>query len=290
MKIRNIAIAGALAMSLTACNLASSEVNEIGLIYSDGITEEKEFVGILDEGSTNTSIGLGDKVYYYPTDQRTWVSGQDAPNVSVVSKDEVRLNVPYEIYFTLNTETETLVEFHEDIGVKVKAYTDAGWVEMLNTYFGRQVDRAMDEVANNYDWRALRSDNEVREAFQRDVVQVLRRNMNNVIGGDYFCGPDYSTGGVCGDFTFTVGKPEPLDDALVRAIEAEQTNQANVDAQRAENLRIEAELEARRSEVELYGPEVYAYLQCIEAGLAPCIPIGANVPVEMQRVPLTPNG
>lgn len=290
-----IVIAMVLTFALTGCGYDDTEINEIGLIYSGGVTEEKAFIGLLEPGATWESVGYGSSVYKYPTDQRSWVSGQDAPQVQVVSSDEVRLNVPYQLYFKLNTDEEILVDFHEDIGVKVAAYTDEGWVEMLNTYFAPQVDRAMDEAALNYGWRELRSSNEARAGFQRDVVSSLKRKITEVVGGDYFCGPNYGGAGTpCGDFTFTVGKPEPVDPGLVAAIEAEQTNQANVDAQRAENLRIEEELESKRSEIELYGPEVYACLRMIEAaietGTRPqlCFFGGAEQPteLELERIPL----
>lgn len=267
--MRKFIMLAVVALFATGCGLSSSEVNETCLVYSGGVVEDKEFQFVMEPGSTSKSVGVGSEVYCYPNDQRSWVSGQDAPEVTVVSADEVNLTVPYQLYFKLNTDDGTLVKFHENIGVKVDAWTDAGWLEMLNTYFAPQVDRAMDEAALAFDWRELRSSSEVREQFQRDVVTSLKRKVTEVVGGDYFCGPNYTGGDApCGDFTFTVGKPEPTNGSLVASIEQEQINQTKVAAQEAENLRIRAELEARREEVQLYGPEVYACLKQIEAAQA----------------------
>lgn len=259
----------ALAVLTTGCGLASSEINETCLVYTGGITEDKVFEKVLTPGSTNNQIGMGSNTYCYPNDQRSWVSGQDAPEVTIVSNDEVNLTVPYQLYFTLNTSEEVVVEFHENIGVKTEAWKAEGWKAMLDTYFAPQVDRAMDEAALKYDWRELRSSEEARQAFQREVVSSLKRKVTEVIGGDYFCGPGYTglEGSVCGDFTFTVGKPEPTNKSLVQSIEQEQVNSTKVAAQEAENLRIEAELRAVKQQIDLLGPEGYICFKQLEAAM-----------------------
>lgn len=263
-----------LATLLAGCGFADSEINEIGLIYSGGLVEDKEYQGLLEAGSTNNQIGVGSTVYRYPTDQRSWVTGQDAEPIDTVSDDGIRLRVPYQLYFKLNIDEDTLRAFHENIGIKTEAWTREGWVEMLNTYFDPQVDRAIDEAALKFQWRELFASEETRVEFQREVVTSLQRKINEVVGGDYFCGPQYNgPDSECGTYTFTVGKPEPTNPDLVKAIEQEQVNQTRVAAQEAENLRIEAELKAKQQEVALYGPEVYAWLKAIdaarEAGVAP---------------------
>lgn len=265
---RNLALLAVLALMATGCSLASSEINETCLVYSGGVTQDKEFESILKAGSTNNQIGMGSSVYCYPNDQRSWVSGQDAPEVTVVSNDEVNLKVPYQLYFTVNTSQDVIQEFHERIGVKTEAWTPDGWTAMLNTYFAPQVDRAMDEAALKYDWRELRSNEEARQEFQRSVVTSLKRKVVEVIGGDYFCGPGYvGEGSPCGDFTFTVGKPEPTNKSLVASIEQEQINQTKVAAQEAENLRLKAESEGIEFLLERLGPEAYICLRQLEAAM-----------------------
>lgn len=283
---KKIVLLALVSVFATACGLADTAVNEIGLVYEGGVTQDKTYKGILEPGATANSVGMGSDVYRYPTDQRSWVSGQDAPNVTVVSNDEVNLTVPYQLYFTLNIEEGTLREFHEKIGIKKKAYTNEGWVDMLNTYFAPQVDRAMDEAALKFDWRELRSNEETRVKFQREVVVSLKRKINEVVGGNYFCGPNYSGPDTeCGDFTFTVGKPEPVNAALVASIEQEQINDTQVAAQEAANRRIDKELEALHKQVALFGPEVYAWLQAIEASKAAGV---APPPFFPSGVELTP--
>ncbi len=64
----------------------------------------------------------------------------------------------------------------------------------------------------------------------------------------------------------TVGKPEPVNEGLVAAIEAEQTNVAATTAQEQANQRIQKELEVERALVDLYGPQGALLREAIKSG------------------------
>ena len=275
--------------ALSGCGIESSEVNQACLIYSGGLIEDQEFQEVLQPGVTSKSVGVGSTKHCYPNDQRSWVSDQDAPAIEVTTGDEVRMDVPYQLYFTLNTETEVLREFHERIGLKTDATTPQGWQAMLNTYFGPSIDKVMDRVALQFEWRDLRSDEDVRRQFQQQVVSGLRNEVRDVIGGDYFCGPAFVEGASCGEYTLSVGKPEPVNAGIVRAIEDEQISQTAVAAQRAENQRIDAEVDGARSMVDLYGREGAVCLRLAEVAEAaqaappPCF-FGGSSPIPTVNV------
>lgn len=258
-----------LAFASTACGLASSEINEACLVYSGGVLEDKEFEQILPAGSTNSQIGLGSTEYCYRTDQRSWIAddeGGDITPITVVSADTQRLGTEFEAYFTLNQDPETLQQFHENLGVKTEAWTEAGWTQMLNEYFKPSIERALESAALEFDMLDLYSSEETRRAFAASAVRDFKRNLQEVVGGDYFCGPAYQQAGdPCGDVTLAVGRPTIQNPETVAALEQRQTNQARIEAQNVENDRIRAELEATREQVELLGPDVYAWLQAIEA-------------------------
>src|SRR6266508_1815781 len=133
-------------------NFASTDANRIGLHYGGGVIEAKKFKSIIEPGSTNNLIGPGDTMYTYPIDQRSYIIGgagaDTSPDdeVTVVSKDNVRLGVRVQVYFTLNRDKDTLKQFHERIGLKTHAYTSAGWDDMLQSYFRPQIDRALAAV------------------------------------------------------------------------------------------------------------------------------------------------
>jgi hypothetical protein len=264
-------IAAFLVLFGAGCGRQGSATNEIGLIYTGGLTEDKKFKGFLKAGATWEGVGWGSKVYRYRTDQRSYIGGErkgaDAPPIVVVSKDGVRLKTDYQLYFKLNRDEKTLRKFHEDIGVKTEAWTKDGWVAMLQQYFEPQIERSMEAAALAYDMRPLRSTEEARVSFQNDTIGRLKEAIKEVIGDEYFCGPSYNGPGTkCGAFTFTVGKPEPVNEEIVAAIEAEQTAVAQTLAQEQTNARISKELEVERELVKLYGPDGALLREAIKSG------------------------
>lgn len=261
------------AIALTgACGLEGSETNEIGLVYSGGLIEDKAFKEFLPAGSTAKATGFGSTTYRYRIDQRSYRgdsknNGGDAAPVVIVSRDDQRLRVDYQLYFKLNQDPKILRRFHENIGVKTRAWTDEGWRQMLRDYFEPQIERSMEAAALAFDWRDLYASEEARVAFQKDAIDRIKTAITDVIGDDYFCGPSYNgKGSRCGDFTMTVGKPEPVNEGLVAAIEKEQTNVAATSAQEQENARINKELEVERILVELYGPQGALLREAIKSG------------------------
>ena len=270
---------------LAGCGLAGTEINETGLVYTGGISQDKEFREILPPGKTATSVGMGSEVYRYRTDQRSYIAGTegDTNPVEVVSKDGVRMRVGYQLYFKLNRDPKVLQAFHENLGVKEQAWTPEGWVSMLKVYFEPQIGRAMEIAALKENWRDLFSSEEARKSFQVETISNLKDQMNEVIGGDYFCGPAYEgPDDACGDFTLSVDKPEVVNMQIVEAIEAEQRAGQEVAAQVQENERIRKELEAQREQIAALGPNMYVLLEAIRSGKdigLMQLPQGANVTV-----------
>ena len=254
------------------CGLESSETNEVGLVYSGGVIEDKKFKEFLPPRSTNKTTGFGSRTYRYRIDQRSYRAdaknnGADTAPPLVVSKDDQRLRVDYQLYFKLNRDPKVLQKFHENIGVKTEAWTEDGWIRMLRDYFEPQIERSLEAAALSFNWRDLYASEEARVAFQNDAIARIKQAITDVIGADYFCGPAYEgPGSPCGDFTMTVGKPEPVNEGLVAAIEAEQTNVAATLAQAQKNAQIAEELKAERTLVELYGAQGALLREAIRGG------------------------
>lgn len=254
-----------LALLSAGCGRQGSATNEIGLVYSGGLVEDKSFKGFLEPGSTWESVGWGSEVYRYRIDQRSFIAApegkqRDVGPVQIVTADDVRMVVEFQMYFKLHWGDEKVIrQFHENLGVKTEAWKDDGWKQMLNEYFAPQIERALEAVGLKHNWRDLYASEEARVAFQDEAVQRVKENLREVIGvgADYFCGPSYTGAkdSECGEFTFTVGKPEPANVDIVAAIESEQTAVTRTVAQEQENLRVDAALKAEREVVALYGPE-----------------------------------
>lgn len=272
-------LAGVLALCLTAGVLvgcASSAVNELCLVYSGGVTQDAEFKELLKPGANNNWIGPGSKTYCYKIDQRTYIASAqegkgDTGPVSAVSSDTVQMGVEYQFVFTLNQNETVLREFHENIGLKNEAQTDEGWRKMLQENIEPQIERAIDTAMLNFPWKSLYSSEDTRVEFQNAVIENVKTYLKTIIGNDYFCGPAYTgakegKGSECGNFTFTVGKPYPLNGEIIAAVESEQTAAANLQAQQLKNEQIAAKAQGDQPLVDMFGPAGALTYKAIESG------------------------
>jgi hypothetical protein len=277
-------------------NFADTDANRIGLHYGGGVIEDKKFKSIIPPGSTNKLIGPGDTVYTYPIDQRSYIIGGDgadtdaADEVTVVSKDNVRLGVRVQVYFTLNRDKDTLKSFHERIGLKTEAYEDDGWNDMLQSYFRPQIDRALAAVATNYGWAELYNNEAKKSAFQTAAAKEFTRLLPAAVGGDYFCGPGYNGNNDCGELSFTVQKPMPLDKGIIDGLEAKQRAELAKATQEQKNQQVNVELQSVKQQVAMLGAQGYLLKSAIESGKIQfmVIPQNGNVSIPLPTTSTTP--
>jgi SPFH domain / Band 7 family len=253
-------------------NFADTDANRIGLHYGGGVIEDKKFKSIIAPGSTNKLIDPGDTVYTYPIDQRSYIIGGEGADsstddeVTVVSRDNVRLGVRVQVYFTLNRDEKTLRSFHERIGLETDVYTERGWNDMLQSYFRPQIDRALAAVATSYAWAELYNNESKKALFQTAAAKEFTRLLPAAVGGDCFCGPSYTGENPCGELSFTIQKPTPLDKGIIDGLEAKQRAELAKQAQEQKNEQVNVELRSVRSQVALLGPQGYLLKSAIESG------------------------
>jgi hypothetical protein len=277
-------------------NFADTDANRIGLHYGGGVIEDKKFKSIIPPGSTNKLIGPGDTVYSYPIDQRSYIIGgagadtEDADEVTVVSKDNVRLGVRVQVYFTLNREQAVIQSFHERIGLKTDAYTASGWDDMLQSYFRPQIDRALAAVGTNYNWAELYNNEAKKSQFQTAAAKEFTRLLPAAVGGDYFCGPSYTGGNACGELSFTIQKPTPLDKGIIDGLEAKQRAELAKQAQEQKNQQVNVELQSVKQQVAMLGAQGYLLKSAIESGKIQfmVIPQNGNVSIPVPTPAATP--
>jgi len=277
-------------------NFADTDANRIGLHYGGGVIEDKKFKSIIPPGSTNKLIGPGDTVYSYPIDQRSYIIGgagadtEDADEVTVVSKDNVRLGVRVQVYFTLNREQAVIQSFHERIGLKTDAYTASGWDDMLQSYFRPQIDRALAAVGTNYNWAELYNNEAKKSQFQTAAAKEFTRLLPAAVGGDYFCGPSYTGGNACGELSFTIQKPTPLDKGIIDGLEAKQRAELAKQAQEQKNQQVNVELQSVKQQVAMLGAQGYLLKSAIESGKIQfmVIPQNGNVSIPVPTPTTTP--
>lgn len=277
-------------------NFADTDANRIGLHYGGGVIEDKKFKSIVPPGSTNKMIGPGDNVYTYPIDQRSYIiggAGADSAaedEVTVVSKDNVRLGVRVQVYFTLNRNQAVIQSFHERIGLKTDAYTERGWNTMLQAYFRPQIDRALAAVGTNYPWSELYNNEAKKSQFQTAAAKEFTRLLPAAVGGDYFCGPAYTGGNACGELSFTIQKPTPLDKGIIDGLEAKQRAELARQAQEQKNQQVNVELQSVRQQVAMLGSQGYLLKSAIESGKIQfmVIPQNGNVSIPVPTPSQTP--
>ncbi|MFC4529554.1 SPFH domain-containing protein [Sphaerisporangium dianthi] len=268
----------------TGCTKVSTAPDEVRLHYAGGPFEAIKFVKCINPSSGATYLGPGDTSYSYPFGQRTFdFSGSpdaESKPISIVSKDNVEMEVAGSATFTLNTSCETLRRFHEKIGLKYVAYFEGsqssdGWRRMLNFYFKQPLDRAMDAASQEFEWKKLFNDPDAKQQWEARVGQLARQFIKETAGADYFCQPNFGGTGDCGDVVLTIQKPEPPQ-TLIDALAAEQSAKQQNLAQQQINTKVKTELESIKDLVKVLGPQGAILWKAIQDGRVQVVPVPQN--------------
>ena len=102
--------------------------------------------------------------------------------------------------------------------------------------------------------------------FQTAAAKEFTRLLPLAVGGDYFCGPSYTGSNQCGELSFTIQKPTPLDKGIIDGLEAKQRAELAKQAQEQKNEQVNVELRSVKSQVALLGPNGYLLKTAIESG------------------------
>jgi hypothetical protein len=264
--------------------------DEIGIRYGGGPVEGARFEGVVDPGHSLYLNGFLDHQYLYPVTQRNYiisrrsgegdVTGEDF--VEAPSKDGVAVTFEVATYFKLNTNL--LRRFHENIGLKYAAYTEEGWTRMLNDSFRQQIENAVQREARTYSVADLYFNRRVLQDIQNGIGQVLKDNVNNSLGGEYFCGPTFITGRPgCPDFRFVIKQIRPLDSDVVKTFEDVRKSQIAIETRRNElkQAKLQAQAVQKLTQGRKLTPE-YVELKAIESGKVTFWILPSDNPVTVQ--------
>lgn len=267
----------------------STPGDKYGVVYGGGPIDSKSYVKTLHPGSGLSNVGIFNKVYEYPSTQRTFIvdpaGGDSAASISTVTKDKIEVDWVATTYFKLNEKK--LEKFHQNIGFKYAAWTEAGWNQMLAESLKPQIASALQTASRKYTVAELYSNQEAIIAIQEEVAADLRENVNDALGDDYFCGPGESKSG-CADFQFIIpGKPV-IPGTIKEAFELNQSSEiavqtaANgVEAKKQEALGIKVLADATRAAGEAYleSKRIEAQQTAAEHGGVFYLPYGSDVMV-----------
>ncbi len=263
------------------------------------MVEDKKFKSIIPPGSTNKLIGPGDTVYAYPIDQRSYIIGgagadtDNADEVTVVSKDNVRLGVRVQVYFTLNRESEDVIKsFHERIGLKTDAYEERAGTTCCSPTSGRRSTVRWPRSRPTTPGPSSTTTRRRSPEFQTAASTEFTRLLPAAVGGDYFCGPSYTGNNACGELSFTIQKPTPLDKGIIDGLEAKQRAELAKQAQEQKNQQVNVELQSVKQQVAMLGAKGYLLKTAIESGKIQFMVIPQNgnvsIPVPTPAQTTTP--
>jgi len=269
-----------IALPASGCSV-SVPPDKAGLEYNAGPFSSTSFDAC---GNGRMWHGPGDKVYTYPIGQRTYQFDEngDTGALKVVSKDNLELTVEGVATFSLNGSCDTLRKFHEEIGLKYKAYEDEGWEKMLRVYIGAPLDRALDQVSKKYKWIDLYSNPEVKKEWETEVGAAVAAQVNATAGDNYFCSPAYTDKGECGSFLLTLQQPVPPENVRASLAAAQQAVQDN-QTQANRNKQIQTELKALRDLVKVLGPNGAILYQAIKDGRIKVVPVPAGGNININQ-------
>ncbi|MFI6317329.1 SPFH domain-containing protein [Nonomuraea sp. NPDC050556] len=247
----------AVALTATACTITTPEPDQVGIVYDAGTFSSTTFQNCINPGQQDIS-GPGDAAYTYPAGQRTFEFADkpdaEAKPLTVVSKDNLEMTVSGVATFSLATDCKTLQQFHEQIGLKFKAYDDEGWRKLLGVYIGQPLDRAMDAAAKEYGWKDLFSNPAIKQQWEQSVAKYAAQFIQEQGGAGFFT-----------KFAVTLQQPQPpqgVRDALAAAQQAIEENAA----QKNKNEKAKTELESIRALVDVLGAEGYVLYKAIQDG------------------------
>jgi hypothetical protein len=271
-----LVVAALVAVSVFAKGWASVPVDKVGLHYTGGPVQGEHFEKVITPGSRARFYGLFDHLYELPATQRNYIMSKhpdegDARRgeyVGAPASDKVVTEWESATYFKLNTRPEVLRRFFEQICLKYHC-TDlrpgGGWDNMLADTFRQQIVAAIQDEARRYTSEDIYSNRDTLLKMQANIGSTLKERVNNVLGGEFFCGPEFEPDSSdCPEFAFVIkelGLPKIVEDqynanrASLLAVEeskAEAQSQAalraapELTAGQLAYIRAQAELECSR--------------------------------------------
>ncbi|MDD2326262.1 MAG: SPFH domain-containing protein, partial [Alphaproteobacteria bacterium] len=183
------------------------------------------------------------------------------------TKDGVTLQVAGSVRFELTSDTEALREFHERVGLRMKASEEEGWNESLKVYLRAPIERAVTDATQGLKWSEIYGDPAVKAAWEKRVGELLPKYVEQTVGGAYF-----------ENFSVTLQKPS-LPEDLEKALQDAEVAVQQTKAQEQRNSQVQSELEAIRPLVDVLGPDGYNVYQAIKDGRIQIMPIPGGTDV-----------
>jgi len=259
-----------------AMSYESTDAGHVAVVRNDAFWGDKKITSVMQPGSSARYVGYWTKVHFYPSTQSSYTITDDpkegdTPGVDVISVpslDGVQMGIQGTLYFSFNTDPDTVKEFDNKFGTR--SFTYGG--ETGNAYdgtkgFGIFENQIVRPVINNavreaiatkkcsdllascalvqntgqqVDLTKVPNGNVNINDVQKAIDDALKTDINATLGGNYFTG-----------IKFTLNKvdvPQNVQDAINQA----QTAFANVSKSQAAIAAAQADAKANETRQQGY--------------------------------------
>jgi hypothetical protein len=224
-------------------------------------------------GSSLFFNGFFDPLYLYPSDQQNYIVSKNprvgairgADSITAPTSDRVQLIYQVAMYFKLNTDL--LRQFHEQLGLQYRAYTTAGWNNLLQDTFRQQIENAIQQQTRRYTVADLFGNAKLLVQLQSSVQKTVSQKLISALGEPYFCSPTFKPGRRCDPPNFIV-KQIDIPSGVVTAFQAVRISQIQIDVMRNQVIqRVEEAkgIAALNTQLRIAGQN-YVLLKAIESG------------------------
>jgi regulator of protease activity HflC (stomatin/prohibitin superfamily) len=243
--------------------------DKFGISYGGGPIEGTHFQRVVKPGSGLFFNGWNDELYLYPADQRNYIvskvksEGSTKRSDSIIAPSQDRVPVEYQVAVYFKLDSDRLREFHENLGLKYKAYTSDGWSQMLQETFRQQIENALQAETRRYNVADIYANADLLVQIQTEVQRALKQRLVSSLGKDYFCGPTFEPGGKCSEPKFIIKKADVPKD-VAQAFQDNRTSEVQVLTKQNEILQRQAEAQAIAA-LNISGQD-YVLLRGVESG------------------------
>jgi hypothetical protein len=286
----------------TIVGLTKTDAGDVGVARNGGWFDDKQIRQVIQPASGLTWTGLWSTLHTYPAQQRYYTMTGDPerggrPGISLAhapTGDGVEMGIEATIYFTLNTDEQTLRVFDEKYGTRQYRTADGenmlyAWdgIEGWNAFFDGAVRPVIENdlrvELNKVTCAELVSscalvrngalgdatapivqtpgeNNTHIAAIERSINQTLPVELRETLGGDFFQGISFNL--------VRVTLPGPVQEAVTRA----QAQFAAISEAQAKVVQAEAEAEANKRRQEGYN----ACPACAQIDIVKALPPGVT--------------
>lgn len=306
-----ITLVGLLIGSIVGLN--KTDAGEVGVVRNGGWFDNKQIRQVLAPASGLTWTGLWSGVHRYPAQQRFYTMTADPerggrPGIDLAhapSGDGVDMGIEATIYFTLNTDPDTLRTFDEKYGTRQYRTADGnllyawdgvdGWNAFFDAAVRPIIENDLRVQLNKATCAELVSscalvqngalggqttpvvqtpgeNNTHIAAIEKSINDSLPTELTSTLGGDFFQGIEFNL--------VRVTLPGPVQEAVTRA----QAQFAAISEAQAKVVQAEAEAEANKRRQEGYN----ACPACAQIDIVKALPPGVTTyaPGAATSVPL----